>query len=141
MNPKGRPAGATAMTSHRIRALLVASPDGMTVHDLREHIRTTPQNIRTVLGNTYGCYISGWMLNTTGPATAIWKCVAVPQDAPRPTPKWDTAHHREYNKQWARKKKAKAQQPEPARECRAHKKQGLTFWQPVQPWPNGVAPQ
>ena len=114
-------------TAQRLRDLLIANPEGMTVHDLREHMHTTTQNVRQALSKTWGCYVAEYRKNTNGPATAIWKCVTVPESAQRPSTKWTPEFQRKYNREWAAKKKAKvAAAP-------AYQPQGLTVIRG--PWP------
>lgn len=74
-------------TARKLRELLQANPDGMTVQEIVALLGTTQQNIGASLKVTWGCYIERWIENRNGPATAVWKCVAVPASAPRPTPK------------------------------------------------------
>jgi hypothetical protein len=114
-------------TAQRLRELLTANPDGMTVHDLQPHLGTTVQNIRQSLMTTWGCYIADYKTNKAGPPAAIWKCVAVPKNAEPPANKWNREYHREYNRarHWYKKPKVE--------KVSKHVPQGLTVIRG--PWP------
>lgn len=68
----------------RLRELLLANPDGMTVRELSK-IDGTPQDvIMGALERNYGFYVGGWEKAVAGKYRAVWRCVPVPASAPKP---------------------------------------------------------
>lgn len=70
----------------RIFELLLTNPQGLSVHDICEHVGSSYDVVQNMLYRTYGFYIARWDHQSTGKAflRAIWRCVAVPPNARKP---------------------------------------------------------
>lgn len=102
-------------TAHRIRALLLQHPEGLTVDTISRALQREYTNIAKRLHNTYGCYVLKWT-----DRRQVWCCVPVPANAVRPA--------------------REAPPPKPVKPPKLVPppyKPEKTFWQPVAPWPGG----
>lgn len=72
------------MSKHapKIRELLLSSPEGLTVPELAELCGLKEDTIVRALKLSYGFYIGAWALEGRL-YKSQWRCVKVPQDAPR----------------------------------------------------------
>ncbi len=72
------------MHTHAIRALLLSNDDGMTSGELARSLGITSSYVNGILNDAYGFYIDRWATTATGTMAAIWVCVPVPENCPRP---------------------------------------------------------
>lgn len=75
------------MHAHALRALLLAAPDGKTAGALGHAIGLSTSGAYAILSNEYGFYVDRWVRLERGAIAAVWCCVPVPEDCPRPDPK------------------------------------------------------
>lgn len=118
-------------TREKIRAeLLSCRPNGLTVRELSDRLGVDVNLVRTTLINMEDTYVYKWQLTEAGSGhVAVWKCVVVPENAPRPVV--EAKHRRIYDAQYReRKRKAKAEAP---------KQSGpKTVWVTPPPWAQGA---
>lgn len=72
------------MHTHAVRALLLGSEDGLTASEMGRPLGITNAYINGILTNTYGFYIDRWARTESGSTAAVWMCVRVPDNCPRP---------------------------------------------------------
>jgi hypothetical protein len=80
------------MLTHAIRALLLASEDGMTVGELARTLAITNTTVNAILADEYGYYVDRWA-DTGSTLAAVWMCVQVPSNCPRPDKQTQGASH------------------------------------------------
>lgn len=71
------------MHTHALRALLLGAEDGLTTGELARALGVTSTYINALLDDTYGCYVDRWAA-TGNSLAAVWMCVPVPTNCPRP---------------------------------------------------------
>lgn len=69
---------------NQIRELLLQAEDGMTAGDIAERLDADPNAIRRAIPDTYGVYIDRWNAPNRGQYEAVYMCVEVPEDTPKP---------------------------------------------------------
>ena len=69
---------------NQIRELLLQAEDGMTANEIAARLDTDPVVIRQSLATAYGVYIDRWVAPNRGQYSAVYACVVVPEDTPRP---------------------------------------------------------
>ena len=116
-----------------VRALLLATPDGLTASQLTIDTGATYKSVRHSLSSMPDVYIDRWEYPRQGPVAAVYCAVVIPEDCPRPDQRKRTeeekkAYHRVYTTAWhagkaAQKKTEEIRQPS----------QGLTTIRG--PWP------
>lgn len=74
------------MHTHAIRALLLGTDDGLTAGELARSLGVTGSYVNAILNDTYGFYVDRWA-DTGSTLAAVWTCVVVPKNCPRPDPK------------------------------------------------------
>ena len=72
----------------KIRALILASPDGLTTSQIAGQLGSTYKSIQKTMNNIYGVYIDRWDVPKRGQFAAVWMCVEVPPDVPHPTDRY-----------------------------------------------------
>jgi predicted transcriptional regulator len=72
------------MHTHAIRALLLGSEDGLTSGELARALGVTNSAVNAILNDAYGFYIDRWAETETKTMAAVWVCVVVPANCPRP---------------------------------------------------------
>ena len=72
------------MQTHAIRALLLGSEDGLTAGELARALGITASYVNGILSDEYGFYVDRWAETPTGSTAAVWMCVVVPANCPRP---------------------------------------------------------
>jgi predicted transcriptional regulator len=72
---------------NQIRELLLQAEDGMTVNEIAARLDTDPVVIRQALKTVYGVYIDRWNAPKRGQYSAVYVCVVVPEDTPKPRSK------------------------------------------------------
>lgn len=72
------------MHTHAIRALLLANDDGLSSGELARSLGVTSSYVNGILNDVYGFYIDRWATTDRGTLAAIWACVPVPPNCPRP---------------------------------------------------------
>ena len=72
------------MLTHAIRALLLGAEDGLTAGEMARALNITTSYANGVLNDTYGFYIDRWANAGRGGNAAVWVCVPVPKNCPRP---------------------------------------------------------
>lgn len=75
------------MVTHAVRVLLLAAADGLTAGDVARQLGVTKAYVNAVLNSEYGFYVDRWATVPGGSDAAIWMCVPVPANCPRPNPK------------------------------------------------------
>lgn len=68
----------------RLRELLLANPQGMSVRELSKADGEPQDIIVAALGRNYGFYIAEYQKVTTSTYRSIWRVIAVPPNAPMP---------------------------------------------------------
>lgn len=82
-------------TKDRLRALLRATPDGLTVPQIMERLNASDDKpIRLALRAMPDTYIDRWV-RRGAPYAAVWCVVEVPEDCPRPEPGYRTEEEKE----------------------------------------------
>ena len=72
---------------NQIRELLLQAEDGMTANEIAAMLDTDPASIRQSLATAYGVYIDRWTSPKRGQYAAVYVCVTVPEDTPKPRSK------------------------------------------------------
>lgn len=72
------------MHTHAIRALLLGSEDGLTAGEMARALGLTNTAVNGILNDTFGFYIDRWATTGSGSLAAVWACVQVPANCPRP---------------------------------------------------------
>jgi histidinol phosphatase-like enzyme len=67
-----------------IRELLIDNEDGLTVRQISEQMGVDHHSIRRAIQTTYGLYIDRWTKPKGSPLTAVYMCVHVPANTPKP---------------------------------------------------------
>lgn len=80
----GESARRRVMHTHAIRALLLGNDDGLTAGEMARALGVTTSAVNGILSDTFGFYIDRWATTTTGSLAAVWMCVRVPENCPRP---------------------------------------------------------
>ena len=73
------------MHTHAIRALLLATDDGLTTGELAKQLGVTSSYVHAILTDTYGFYIDRYATLSSKTLAPVWACVVVPPNCPRPT--------------------------------------------------------
>jgi len=70
-----------------IRDLLLAAEDGLTTKQLAEKLNSNVTSTNLTLRNVWGVYIDRWVKpkGQRGQYAAVYMCVPVPENTPRPT--------------------------------------------------------
>lgn len=71
------------MHTHAIRALLLGAEDGLTASEMARPLGVTTSYLNGILNDVYGFYIDRWA-DTGSTMAAVWACVVVPANCPRP---------------------------------------------------------
>ena len=69
---------------NQIRELLLAAEDGLTAKEIAAMLDTDPNAIRRALPDMYGVYIDRWFAPKRGQYAAVYVCVPVPENTPKP---------------------------------------------------------
>jgi chromosome segregation and condensation protein ScpB len=69
---------------NQIRKLLLAAEDGLTAKEISAMLDADPNAIRRVLPDMYGVYIDRWSAPKRGQYAAVYVCVPVPENTPKP---------------------------------------------------------
>jgi predicted ArsR family transcriptional regulator len=69
---------------NQIRELLLQAEDGMTANEIAARLDVRPSVIRQSLKTVYGVYIDRWVAPKRGQYSAVYVCVEVPEDTPKP---------------------------------------------------------
>lgn len=72
------------MYTHSIRALLFGSEEGLTAGEMAKSLSVTSSYVNGILNSEYGFYVDRWAITETGTMAAVWMCVKVPDNCPRP---------------------------------------------------------
>ena len=72
---------------NQIRELLLQAEDGMTANEIAARLDADTVVIRQSLKTVYGVYIDRWAAPKRGQCTAVYVCVEVPKDTPKPRSK------------------------------------------------------
>jgi hypothetical protein len=67
-----------------IRDLLLAAEDGLTTKQLAEKLNSNVTSTNLTLRNVWGVYIDRWTKPRRGQHAAVYMCVEVPENVPRP---------------------------------------------------------
>ena len=74
-----------------IRAILLRNEDGLTAKEIGIKLDTDCFTIRRAIPHIYGVYIDRWIASPKqGPHSAVYVCVDVPNNCPRPTKQKET---------------------------------------------------
>ena len=71
----------------RVRVALRATPDGMTVTEIVEAVKTDRSHVGRILKAMPDAYIDRWVVSEAGKRwwQAVWCVVVPPENCPRPT--------------------------------------------------------
>ena len=69
---------------NQIRELLLNAADGMTANEVAARLDVDPNAIRRAIPDMYGVYIDRWTEPKRGQYAAVYVCVLVPEDTPKP---------------------------------------------------------
>lgn len=72
------------MFVHAIRAMLLGAEDGLTAGEMARTLSITTSYANGILNDTYGFYVDRWADTGRGGDAAVWMCVVVPKNCPRP---------------------------------------------------------
>jgi hypothetical protein len=67
-----------------VRELLIDNEDGLTVRQISEQMGLTTHSIRQTIKNTWGVYVDRWVKKKNAPLAAVYMCVHVPPNTPKP---------------------------------------------------------
>lgn len=102
----------------RLREMLLERIIGMTVKEMSDLDGTPQDNVIAALYRGYGFYISGWQKVKANHYVAVWNCVRVPSDAPRPKVEHvridDTLAQQAREREERKKRKAKEREKQKA---------------------------
>jgi hypothetical protein len=81
-----------------IRDLLAKHPDGLTLRQISKQTGITIDSCINSLKRCYGCYVSHWQESAPDNKMLcqVWKCVSVPENAPKPKKKRTPEQIKEY---------------------------------------------
>lgn len=68
-----------------IRDILLAADDGLTISQIAQQLGTPDESIRVTIRTVWGVYIDRWTKPRRGQHAAVYMCVSVPENIPRPT--------------------------------------------------------
>lgn len=115
----------SGINKHMIRKLLIDNPDGLTLRQISKVTGITIESCINSLKRCYGCYVSHWQ--EASPERKIlcqvWKCVSVPQDAPKPRIKKTPEEMRQYQAEYRMKRRNEQLDRQIRREAEKYKKQ------------------
>jgi hypothetical protein len=74
------------MHTHAIRALLLGADDGLTTGEMARTLGVTASYVNGILNDAYGFYVDRWA-DSGSRISAVWACVPVPKNCPRPDPR------------------------------------------------------
>ena len=73
------------LSKHKeIRNLLLQADDGLTANEIAARLDADPHAIRRAIPDMYGVYIDRWTAPKRGQYAAVYVCVPVPEDTPKP---------------------------------------------------------
>ena len=67
-----------------IRNLLLGARDGLTVDDIADHFACNPNTLYNTMPAVWGVYIDRWIGPNRGQYRAVYVCIEVPPNTPRP---------------------------------------------------------
>ena len=70
-----------------IRDTLLTAEDGLTINEIAAQLGTTDVSIRVTIPNVWGVYIDRWTKAKRGQHAAVYMCVEVPENVPKPRSK------------------------------------------------------
>ena len=70
-----------------IRSALLEAEDGLTAQQIGARINSDVDSTRKTLSHMWGVYVDRWANSKRGMHHAVYMCVEVPEDAPKPEPK------------------------------------------------------
>jgi len=68
----------------KIRQLLQASEDGLTIKQLEQLLQAPNKSVQQTMPNVWGVYIDRWQPVGRGQFASVWMCVNVPDNIPKP---------------------------------------------------------
>jgi hypothetical protein len=74
----------SASKHNKIRDIILAAEDGMTANEIAAKMDADPHAIRRAIPKAYGVYIDRWATPRRGQYAAVYVCVEVPDNTPRP---------------------------------------------------------
>ena len=75
----------SASKHNKIRDLLLQADDGMTANEIAARLDAEPHAVRRALRNAFGVYIDRWTEPKRGQYAAVYVCVPVPDNTPKPS--------------------------------------------------------
>jgi hypothetical protein len=70
---------------NEIRDILLAAEDGLTANEIASMLDADPNAIRRAIPDMYGVYIDRWAVPKRGQYAAVYVCVPVPDNTPKPS--------------------------------------------------------
>jgi hypothetical protein len=67
-----------------IRDILLVADDGLTISQIAQQLSTPDESIRVTIRNVWGVYIDRWTQPKRGQHAAVYMCIEVPENAPKP---------------------------------------------------------
>jgi len=124
------------LLNDRVRELLIANPDGMTIPQIVGALDKSDNVVRYAVQRMPDVYIDRWVqAENAGKFAAVWVRADIPEDAPRPDGKSHPSRkervetYRNKAREQHAKRAAKRLSPPPV-------SQGLTRWASPPPWAN-----
>jgi predicted ArsR family transcriptional regulator len=75
----------SANKHNEIRDILLASEDGLTANEIAARLDADPNAVRRAIPDMYGVYIDRWTAPKRGQYAAVYVCVPVPDNTPKPS--------------------------------------------------------
>jgi len=70
---------------NEIRDILLAAEDGLTANEIAARMDADPNAVRRAIPDMYGVYIDRWTAPKRGQYAAVYVCVPVPDNTPKPS--------------------------------------------------------
>jgi predicted transcriptional regulator len=67
-----------------IRKALLSAPDGLTAREIADKLGVDRGTVASAIKYIYGVYIDRWSPPNRGQHSAIYVCIEVPENTPRP---------------------------------------------------------
>lgn len=111
-----------------IRELLLKHPDGLTLREMSSITGITIDSLSNSLKRCYGCYVSHWRQARPEHQimAQVWKCVPVPENAPKPEATWTDERSKAYQSEYRFKMQTKTLEKRIKRAAEKYEKERLS---------------
>lgn len=113
---------STERLGDRLRKMLLINISGMTIKQMSDADGTPQESILSAMYRNYGFYICGWSKVRPHQYVAIWNCVRVPANSPKPKGTFEQVDVIEALKAREREERKKRRAEERAHEQEANRK-------------------